>query len=206
MKKKNVLSLALLITLPLAVTLMVWANVPPDRPPVNQIIGIPDVDYNDLREEDCRFCHENPDLVEGNTNIPDRHHLLYGSPIPENSQVKDPDANNDGTPDTTYGCLNCHSEDTTGGIITMVVYRNCAVDCHVQSSSSYPSVHHRTAEAQGGNCVHCHGTLVENPLGCKELYCAVASSSAGSTRGVPLIPCIVSSLERAQSMVYPKPC
>ena len=53
------------------------ANVP--APPVNQILGFPDVEFNALTEADCRVCHA--------SGIPDRHHLLYGSAIPDPSLV-----------------------------------------------------------------------------------------------------------------------
>jgi len=179
--KKNVLSLTFIFALILAFALPVLASVPP--PPANQTIGVDDTVFGEFTEADCRLCHEDPDIV-GPTSIPDRHHLLYGSAIPSGSIVPDPDADNDGIPDTTYGCLNCHLEDIVGGVIVMQVWRDCTL-CHTSSP------HHQTAAAQSGDCVHCHGTLVDNPTGCKELYCAVASSSAGSTRGVPLVPCTI---------------
>jgi hypothetical protein len=63
-----------------------FANVPP--PPVNQKIGIPDSVFSNLQEEDCRFCHDNPDIVEPPPGDPnpdkwnvDRHHLRYGQPL-----------------------------------------------------------------------------------------------------------------------------
>ncbi len=61
------------------------ANVP--APPVNQDIGFPDVDgFGALTEEDCEACHS------GN---PDRHHMLYGSAIPDPSLVPYPDVDGD---------------------------------------------------------------------------------------------------------------
>ena len=65
-----VLSLILMTALPLR------ADIP--APPANQFIGINDGVFNDLVEDDCRLCHENPDQypVEDET-IPNRHHLLY---------------------------------------------------------------------------------------------------------------------------------
>jgi hypothetical protein len=184
--KKNIISFTIVLGFILAFALPVLANVP--APPVNQTIGIPDTTFDNLTEADCRLCHENPDQFPVKpVTIPNRHHLLYGKPIPPNSVVPDPDADNDGNPDTNYGCLNCHIEDTSGGVIVLQVFRDCLV-CHVTVSGA-PTVHHATTFAQNGDCVHCHGTLVDNPVGCKELYCAVASSSAGSTRGVPIVPC-----------------
>jgi len=80
------------------------------------------------------------------------------------------DANGDGSNDSTYGCLNCHEQDTSGGIIAFVVERNCLA-CHVQVAGE-GSVHHMTDVAQGrdsplgdpdvGDCTPCHGTLVDD--------------------------------------------
>jgi hypothetical protein len=49
------------------------AAVPP--PPVNQILGTIDTEFNALTEADCRVCHS--------SGLPDRHHVLYGTAIPE---------------------------------------------------------------------------------------------------------------------------
>jgi len=80
------------------------------------------------------------------------------------------DANNDGTDDTVYGCLNCHRQTTVGGIITFRVDRDCLA-CHIQIPGE-ASVHHLTDVAQGrdsglgnpsiGDCTPCHGTLVDD--------------------------------------------
>jgi len=45
------------------------ANVP--APPVNQLIGFDDTEFNALTEADCRVCHS--------AGLPDQHHLLYGT-------------------------------------------------------------------------------------------------------------------------------
>jgi Cys-rich repeat protein len=161
---------------------------------VFQNIGIPDGVFNDLEEADCRFCHEDPDLVSGDTHIPDRHHNLMNSPIQAGecsissnvciadsdcpagetcragTAAPDTDSDNDGQTDTTYQCLNCHIEDTTGGIITLIVFRDCLV-CHQQAAGE-GSVHHLTATASGvdspignpnvGDCTPCHSTLVDD--------------------------------------------
>jgi len=63
----------LAILLLLAGAAVSLAAVPP--PPVNQNLGITDTSFNDLTEADCRVCHD--------SGVPDRHHLLYGTPIPE---------------------------------------------------------------------------------------------------------------------------
>ena len=86
------------------------------------------------------------------------------------SAAQDPDANNDGTTDTDFACLNCHTVDIVGGIIEMVVFRDCAV-CHVKVKDA-PTVHHNTPTAKGGDCVACHGDLVDNPIGCTVDTCS----------------------------------
>ncbi|MCK5342567.1 MAG: hypothetical protein KAR20_04135, partial [Candidatus Heimdallarchaeota archaeon] len=57
----------------------IWAAVP--APPVNQTIGVDDGIFNDMLEAECRFCHEDPAIVEGESHIPNRHHLLMNSDI-----------------------------------------------------------------------------------------------------------------------------
>ena len=127
----------------------VWATVPP--PPANQIIGINDGVFNDLTEDDCRVCHD--------TAVPDRHHLLYDTEIP------DPTDAPFGIPGENFTCLSCH-EVIDNGIdpIQFIVERDC-MECHIQGSSFELTVHHRTDEAlgnlpQGPDCKVCHGSLV----------------------------------------------
>ncbi len=64
----------------LMITTSLWADVP--APPVNQIIGINDGVFNDLEEADCRLCHDDTGVVGPTPNV-DRHHLLYGSFLPQ---------------------------------------------------------------------------------------------------------------------------
>lgn len=113
-----------------------WAQAPP----VNQNIGMADVAIAALAEADCRVCHA--------SGVPDRHHNLYGDPIPGGSLVPYPDADGDAVPDTVYACLNCHATDFS-------VERDCTV-CHTSSG------HHTTPTATSGDCVACHGDLVDN--------------------------------------------
>ncbi len=115
-----------------------WADVP--APPVNQDIGMFDGLIGDMQEADCRVCHD--------SGVPDRHHVLLGQPIPPGSLVPFPDANQNGVPDEFYGCLNCHDVDFTP-------VRDCTV-CHTSSP------HHTTPDAVGGDCVACHGDIVDN--------------------------------------------
>jgi hypothetical protein len=106
--------------------------------------------------------------------------ICYGQ-----TAVLDSDADSDGSPDSNYGCLNCHIEDNTGGIISFEVERNCTV-CH-QVGLNQPTVHHQEGGiAQSGQCVICHGDLVDDPLGCKELCCA---ASFGPAAGQCTGPC-----------------
>lgn len=114
------------------------AEVP--APPVNQTIGMFDALLGDFTEAECRACHA--------VGVPDRHHVLYGEPIPPGSLVPDPDADRDGNPDLFYGCFNCH--DTSFNVV-----RDC-VACHTSSP------HHMTPQAQAGDCVYCHGEIVDN--------------------------------------------
>jgi hypothetical protein len=82
----------------------------------------------------------------------------------------DKDSDRNSVDDTVYQCLNCHLVDTTGGIIQLLVWRDCLL-CHVQIPGE-ASVHHLTATAQGtnspigapniGDCTPCHGTLVDD--------------------------------------------
>lgn len=73
-------------------------------------------------EDDCRACHD--------SGVPDRHHLLYGQFIVQDSVVPYPDANGDGLPEATYGCLNCHGSD-------FAVVRDC-VACHASPIGTVP--------------------------------------------------------------------
>jgi hypothetical protein len=109
-----------------------WADIP--APPVNQDIGMFDSSIGDVTEADCRVCH--------NSGVPDRHHMLYGDPIPPGSVAPNPGA------DPDYVCLTCHDENFT-------VVRDCTV-CHTSSP------HHTTAAADSGDCQFCHGSLVDN--------------------------------------------
>ena len=118
-----------------------WAAVP--APPVNQELGTVDTIFSSLTEADCRFCHD--------SGIPDRHHGLYNSVVPSLSLVPYPEFNAPGPvpPQETYTCLSCHSDN-------FILERDCTV-CHDTASP-----HHQTALADDGDCVACHGDLVDN--------------------------------------------
>ena len=77
---KKILSLCISIAVLALFAVSSFANVP--APPANQKIGIPDSVFSNLQEEDCRFCHDNPDIVKPPPGDPnpdkwnvDRHHL-----------------------------------------------------------------------------------------------------------------------------------
>jgi hypothetical protein len=134
MKTKTII---IIMSLTLSIMLLAangFSDVP--APPVNQSIGMADVTIGSLTEADCRICHFFP--------MNDRHHLLYGSLIPSLSVVPYPEAN-----DTIYVCLSCHDDEFN-------VVTNCT-ECHNTSSP-----HHQNAAADAGDCVACHGDLVDN--------------------------------------------
>jgi hypothetical protein len=119
-----------------------WAAVP--APPVNQELGTVDASFNELSEADCRACHPSEDL-------PDRHHGLYNSVIPNLSIVPYPEYNTPGAApgQELYSCMSCHSDE-------FILERDCTV-CHNTASP-----HHQTQLADDGDCVACHGDLVDN--------------------------------------------
>ena len=248
MKRKG-LTLLLIVGVVFVSAGISMANIP--APPVNQIAGFPDTEFNALTEDDCRACH--PSVV-------DAHHLIYGEPMigpgecSENIGICDASGepcvtSEDCPPGDTctdqpagacyindecatainvctrgepcgscsvsgqecgqdedcpegetcvggcpayhgvpgqcgqpvcvggsmapnnpnagvYGCLSCHNENTTGGIISFEVIRDCMV-CHEFRGGA--TVHHLDPEftgAKAGDCVVCHGDLVDNPVGC----------------------------------------
>ncbi|MEN8262455.1 MAG: hypothetical protein ABFR82_03235 [Nitrospirota bacterium] len=124
------------------------------QPPVRQNLGFPDSSIADLTEEDCRFCHEDPNIVD-DSNIPDRHHLLLGTPVPNPTIRPFPDGDTDGN----YDCFSCHNLiwDPVTMTSQFETFRDCLF-CHNTGSP-----HHGTAEAQAQNCDACHGP-VDNPF------------------------------------------
>jgi hypothetical protein len=163
---KRILPVVILV---LAVANFSWGTVP--APPVNQYLGLGDTTFNNVVEADCRVCHNQtppePYPVDP-TYLPDRHHLLVYTPIASPSDVPVPDADGDGVADTTYVCLNCHTmtfNPDTGTSELDPDFRDCT-QCHIQTRSLIvaPTVHHRTSEAQGGDCAFCHGSFVDSGL------------------------------------------
>ena len=98
------------------------ANVP--APPVNQTIGFDDTDYNHMGLTDCLGCHDEL----GNT--PDRHHMLYGSDMP------------DGVCSATTGvCINSGNDGTecggTGAGIEICDNSTGTAECQVTARDCY---------------------------------------------------------------------
>jgi len=79
MKKLLFLTFALLGTTLLSASAG-WADIP--APPANQLLGIVDGIFNNLTEAECRACHDDPNNSCTTSNV-DRHHLLYGLPLPQ---------------------------------------------------------------------------------------------------------------------------
>jgi hypothetical protein len=153
----------------------------------NQIVGIPDTSFNNLVEADCRFCHEDPNIVD-DENIPNRHHLKVGTPVPSGTCAITADTcerNSDcpgfdpGVPggaenacsvhtdrpypsgDTSgnYDCFSCHQLvwDPVSSSFVMETFRDCTF-CHLQDPLA-PTTHHATTKAKNNECVACHGPI-----------------------------------------------
>jgi hypothetical protein len=123
-------------------------------PPVRQNIGFPDSSIADLTEEECRLCHEDPDIVD-DANIPNRHHLLVGDPVPDPTVRPFPSGDTNGN----YDCYSCHQLvwDPNQSAFVLETFRDC-IFCHNTGSP-----HHTTAPAQAQLCDTCHGP-VNNPF------------------------------------------
>ncbi len=148
-----------------------WADVP--APPVNQNLGIPDSQFNNLQRENCWYCHAPDRLTDVNrTNlgwtftpptvkagaIPDRHHLRVVREMKMGANTQAPY----GVPGEVYNCQHCHAIDpATSMIVVDESFKNC-LNCHKQMDGK-ASVHHLTEPAQALNCKHCHGSVINNP-------------------------------------------
>jgi hypothetical protein len=121
-------------------------------PPVRQNIGIPDSSIADLTEAECRFCHEDPNIVD-DANIPNRHHNLVGTPVADPTIRPFPDGDTNGN----YDCYSCHALVWDGTAFVLETFRDC-IFCHNTGSP-----HHTTAAAQAQLCDTCHGP-VNNPF------------------------------------------
>jgi hypothetical protein len=183
--QSKLLSLVLVLASSRIFTLLCWADVP--APPANQQIGIPDGIFNNLEEADCRLCHENPDhFPVEHESVPDRHHLIMntsvnigtcsvsGTQCQPNAGVDCPQGEGvclnpsaapfPPPPGGTYNCISCHDVNCSTGICNINLYRNCPI-CHYQNigeTGADITVHHLTVNAQAGDCVFCHGDIVDN--------------------------------------------
>jgi hypothetical protein len=185
--QKKFISLIAALIFTMAFAIVSVADIPP--PPVNQIVGIPDTSFNNLVESDCRFCHEDPNIVD-DAHIPNRHHLLVGTPVPsgtcavsgntcernDDCPLFDPVAGEiddfctvhtdrpfpDGDTAGNYDCYSCHNLvwDPVTMTYQFETFRDCTF-CHIQDPIA-PTTHHRTTEAQNDNCKACHGPI-DNP-------------------------------------------
>ncbi len=153
-----------------SLSMTVWGAIPP--PPVNQNLGIPDTQFNLLEQEACWRCHKPAAVGEVDppagvpvktTYLADRHHqhlftAIAGGP----EQPPFMDANNDGTADTTYTCLNCHelAAGPNGAQELVPSFKDCLF-CHVVEGGER-TVHHDTPLAFEAECGTCHGSLVRS--------------------------------------------
>ena len=117
MKKLAIVAMA---TLSMFIVSVSFASVP--APPVNQLIGFDDIDFNDIDAGRCQVCHGN--------NTADRHHFLYGDPIPQGicSATDDP------SPRDCYTDADC--------VTTTLICSNsgdpCAVDADCPRQYQHP--------------------------------------------------------------------
>lgn len=142
-----------------------WAAVP--APPVNQLRGLPDSVFEAFTEADCRLCHNsNPPagIPVDPTYLPDRHHLL----VEKRAIIPPGTAAPHGVVGQSYQCASCHEvrfDPATSTFRLVQNFRNCLV-CHKSmtdaSGNVLGTVHHATPLAQGGDCVACHGAIVDN--------------------------------------------
>lgn len=122
---------------------------------------MPCIFCGDVREEICRNCHEDlealPMLEVRNV---DKHHLLYGTPIPPLNQSKAPDAPGAAASGEPYGCFSCHNL-VWSDRGELQPFRDCLL-CHpAWRVTGHPmhgnNVHHETETFRQRECWACHG-------------------------------------------------
>jgi hypothetical protein len=118
--------------------------------------------YNPGRGDTTPYCTIDP--VTGDNDCPRSYQHPECTTTPYCSGTSAA-ANVPGSQDNGgfYGCLTCHAESTVGNVTNFIVERDCMV-CHVQLPNS-PSVHHLDEaqdNAKAGNCVNCHGSIVDD--------------------------------------------
>lgn len=106
--------------------------------------------YASMTAADCNFCHDDPAIVRPGY-LPDRHHLLIGTPIPAESDAPFADLS------THYDCFSCHALTGTTGtpFFDFSEFRDCT-KCHVLKPGASRSAHHRAAISSSGDCTYCH--------------------------------------------------
>lgn len=106
--------------------------------------------YASMTAADCNLCHADPAIVRPGY-LPDRHHLLLGTPLPPESDAPFPDLA------THYDCFSCHALTGTTGtpFFDFSEFRDCT-KCHVLKPGASRSAHHRGAISSSGDCTYCH--------------------------------------------------
>ena len=140
-----------------------WADTPP--PPANQKLGIYDGIFNNLVEADCRACHDNPDFVCSTSNV-DRHHLLYGLPLPEGECSVNRNV-----------CLS--NEYCDSGICSAPPEESCSVSsecddyafgetcgevCIGETVVPFLDADQDSVDDTNYGCLNCHGVIGTNPI------------------------------------------
>lgn len=155
---KNII-LAILAIAMLAAASVSYADIPP--PPVNQDLGLPDGNFDNLVEAQCEACHVDRALSNFSSfdqlDVPSRHHATIAR---DNNE-----------------CMDCH--DLVYNPVTMSteldIFRDCQ-HCHIDGRPGLDGVignystwilvpgspHHRTPFAKAKQCYRCHGSTVNN--------------------------------------------
>lgn len=117
--------------------------------PVGGFQGTPKP-FASMTSSDCNLCHANPEVVKPDY-LPDRHHLLFGKPIPPGS-----DAPFAGIA-VNYQCLSCHNLTGSPGapFYDFSEFRDCT-KCHIRKPGATRTAHHRAAISSAGDCTFCH--------------------------------------------------
>jgi PKD repeat protein len=162
MKNTTLFVLAIAFAMVLGMAAVSSAEVPPW--PVNQFAYIPDGVFNNLDEQGCRACHEDPNVAFNGANIPNRHHnLVANSAATINCDYTAAVFADCPTADgKQYECLDCHNQvwNPATSSYDFDTFRNCLF-CHHQQDGQ-ASVHHLTEAAQTSNCKKCHAPI-DNP-------------------------------------------
>ncbi len=144
---------------------------------IGGFIGVPQ-NFDLMAEADCRECHEDQTIVVDEV-LPNRHHLLLNETIPSETDAPY------GSPGENYECLSCHALEFIQGeaAFEFSEFRDC-VDCHQQKANPQNTVHHRSSDAQTGDCTYCHSIPVfalDRPAqaACRECHGAFQHDNGG---------------------------